>query len=404
MEIHSRFRDALFVVAAFSASRVALEAVGLLAFYKFRPHISFAHAWNYSDLPWLSIWGVWDTGWYLEVAQQGYDLARRTATATPNQANWAFFPAYPMLCRGLAQLLGLPIFSVMVVVSNACFLGALFVVRYGTEAVFGSAAARYTVVLLCFIPGSYVFSSAYPEAMFLLLMASTLVLVDRRRWLAAGCVAALATLTRNTGIALVLYMVVSHLRVSLAVPMGAVPVGAVPVGNKNSETLVTRLIPGWGEAWRILCALALPVAALLGFCLYLFIHVGDPIAFVTVQDGWLRHYIFPLLPLLMPWNESGFWHNPLNYAAALAAFLLLIPLAVWRRWDLFALGAFFVFFPMTSGIESYVRYSICMLPLVMAAGALLARHPTGAVIVLPVLALLDGLMMAGWALGLTITF
>jgi hypothetical protein len=56
MEIHSRFRDALFVVAAFSASRVALEAVGLLAFYKLRPHISFAHAWNYSDLPWLSIW------------------------------------------------------------------------------------------------------------------------------------------------------------------------------------------------------------------------------------------------------------------------------------------------------------------------------------------------------------
>lgn len=391
MEIRSRSRDILFVAAVFSASRIALEAVGLLAFYKIRPHISFAHAWNYSDLSWLSIWGVWDTGWYLEVAQQGYDLARRTAGATPNQANWAFFPAYPAICRGLAELFGLPVFAAMVLVSNTCFLGALLIVRHGTEAIFGAAAARYTIVLLCFIPGSYVFSSAYPEALFLLLMASTLVLVDQRHWLAAGCVAALATLTRNTGIGLVVYMVATHFRLSLAVP-------------SNGESLVRRQLPNRGEAWRILGALAMPVAALLGFCLYLLIRVGDPLAFVTVQDGWLRQYVFPLLPLLMPWKESGFWHNPLNYAAALTAMFLLVQLASWRRWELFALGAFFAFFPLTSGIESYVRYSICMLPVIMAGGAVLARHPAGAIITLPVLALLNGLMMVGWTLGLTITF
>ncbi len=391
MEIRSRFRDALFVVAAFGLSRMALEAIGLLAFYKIRPHISFVHVWNYSDLPWLSIWGVWDTGWYLEVAQHGYDLARRTASATPNQANWAFFPAYPTICRGLAELLGMPVFAVMVAVSNACFLGALFVVRYGTAAAFGPSAARYTVLLLCFIPGSYVFSSAYPEALFLLLMASTLALADRQHWLAAGCAAALATLTRNTGIGLVLYLAMSHLRLSLSIPA-------------EGKGLVRRLLPRWNETWRLLCALTLPLAALLGFCLYLYVRVGDPIAFARVQDGWLRQYIFPLLPLLMPWRESGFWHNPLNYAVALTAVFLLIQLAVWRRWELLTLGAFFVLFPLTSGIESYVRYSICMLPLVMAAGALLARHPTAALVTLPVLALLNGLMMVGWTLGLTITF
>ena len=85
MEIRSRFNDSLFVVAAFGVSRLVLEAVGLLAFYKIRPHISFAHVWNYSDLPWLSIWGVWDTGWYLEVAQGGYDLVRRTAGPRPTR-------------------------------------------------------------------------------------------------------------------------------------------------------------------------------------------------------------------------------------------------------------------------------------------------------------------------------
>lgn len=391
MEIRSRFSDSLFVVAAFGVSRLVLEAVGLLAFYKIRPHISFAHVWNYSDLPWLSIWGVWDTGWYLEVAQHGYDLARRTANETPNQANWAFFPAYPAICRGLAEILGAPVFAVMVALSNACFLAALFIVRKVTETAFGAAAARHAVLLLCFIPGSYVFSSAYPESLFLLLMASTLAFVDRRQWLAAGGAAALAALTRNTGIGLVLYMAMAHVRQSLATPA---------VGS----SLVGRLLPGWHETWRVLCGLALPVAALLGFCLYLYVHVGDPIAFATVQDAWLRQYVFPLLPLLLPWRESGFWHNPLNYTAALTAVLLLIQLALWRRWELFALGAFFVLFPLTSGIESYVRYSICMLPVVMAAGAILARHRRSALIVLPGLALLNGLMMIGWSLGLTMTF
>ena len=391
MEIRSRFNDSLLVVAAFGFSRLVLEAVGLLAFYKIRPHISFAHVWNYSDLPWLSIWGVWDTGWYLEVAQHGYDLARRTAGATPNQANWAFFPAYPAICRGLAELLGAPVFAVMVALSNACFLAALFVVRKATETAFGAGAARYAVLLLCFIPGSYVFSSAYPEALFLLLMASTLVLADERRWLAAGCAAALAALTRNTGIGLVLYMAVSHLRLSLAAPA---------IG----KTIARRLLPPWGEAWRLLCALALPVAALLGFCIYLLVHTGDPLAFVTVLDGWQRHHVFPLLPLLLPWNESGFWHNPLNYAAAVIAIFLLVQLAAWRRWDLLVFRAFLALSPLTRGLESYLRYSICMLPLIMAAGAILARHPTSAVIALSVLALLNGLMMVGWSLGLTMTF
>jgi hypothetical protein len=28
----------------------------------------------YSDRLWLDIWGVWDTGWYLDIAANGYSL------------------------------------------------------------------------------------------------------------------------------------------------------------------------------------------------------------------------------------------------------------------------------------------------------------------------------------------
>lgn len=390
VRVQSKSREILFVVAVFCASRIALEGVGLLAFYAIRPSLASGHAWNYSHLPWLSIWGVWDTGWYLEVAEHGYDLARRTGSTVANQANWAFFPAYPMLCRALADLVGAKIFPVMVLVSNASFLSALFITRHFTELTFGKSAARYVVVLLCFMPGSYVFSSAYPEAMFLLLMASVMMLVERRSWLLAGSTAALASLTRNLGIGLSLYMLVAYFHFIVTLPV---------TRNDFRFGLLNRIITG-----RFVIALMLPGAAISGFCLYLFIHVGDPIAFVTVQDGWLRHFEFPLVPLLMPWDESGFWHNPLNYTTALLAIVLLVQLGIWRRWALFALGAFLLFMPLTSGLESYVRYSICMLPLIMAAGRVLASEKMLAIAALPLIALLNGMMMVGWALGMSWTF
>jgi hypothetical protein len=377
--------DIYFILAAFAASRIALETIGLLAFHLVRPHLSFPHVWNYSDLPWLSIWGVWDSGWYLEIAEHGYDLSRRTAGPVANQANWAFFPAYPALCRGLFELFGLPVFTVMVAVSNACFLAALFVVRRVAEGAFGAAAARLTVALLCFMPGSYVFSSAYPESLFLLLLAATISFVDQRRWIAAGLAAALAAVTRNVGIALLAYIAVSWLCLSLSAGPGA-------------GSILDR-VTDRPEIWRVVVALLLPLAALLAFCLYLFFHVGDALAFVSIQDAWLRRIGFPLWPLLFPWEDTGLARNPLNYLAVLSAIGLLVCLAWWRRWPLFALAALQVFVPLAAGLESYLRYTICMLPLVMAGGALLARHRDSALLIVPFLALLNGLMMVGWTLG-----
>jgi hypothetical protein len=351
-----------------------------------RPHLDFDYVWNYSEKPWLNLWGVWDTGWYLTIANEGYDLARRTAAPIANQANWAFFPVYPLLCRALADLLGAPVFAVMVLVSNLCFLGALGLVWRNTVAEFGDTAARASVLLLCFMPGSYVFSSAYPEAMFLLLMAATLMLVRHQRWLLAGSTAAIATLTRNVGIGLLLYM---GCALFIERTMFALPVRSV---SARPSAVMLKLSP-------VVLGLSLPILALASYCTFLWLHVGDPLAFMTVMDSWKRHFQVPLLPLLYPGGDPGFTRNPLNYVMALIAVGLVVQLAVLRRWSLFGLGAFVATIPLTGGLESYVRYTICMLPLVMAAGALCARYPMAATLALPSLALANGLMMVGWSLG-----
>jgi hypothetical protein len=385
--LHSLF----FICSAFLVSRAMLEVIGLIAVEFIRPHLDFEHVWNYSGKPWLNLWGVWDTGWYLTIANDGYDLSRRVGGPIANQANWAFFPAYPLLCRAIANLLGAPVFAVMVLVSNLFFLAALGLVWRITAAEFGDAAARAAVLLLCFMPGSYVFSSAYPEAMFLLLMAATLVLVRRQRWLLAGGTAAIAAVTRNVGIGLLLYIVCALYseRARLALHVRA---------------MATRPAEAALELAPIALGLALPILALAGYCAFLWHWVGDPLAFMSVMGGWKRHFQVPLLPLLFPVGDTGFARNPLNYVVALLAIGLLVELAARRRWPLFALGLFLVTIPLTGGLESYVRYSICMLPSVMAAGALCARHATAAALALPVLALANGLMMTGWSLGFAFTW
>lgn len=376
----------VFISLAFLVSRAMLEVIGLIAVESIRPHLSFEHVWNYSGKPWLNLWGVWDTGWYLSIANDGYDLARHTGPPTPNQANWAFFPAYPLLCRALANLLGTPVFPVMVVASNLFFLGALGLVWRYTAEELGETAARTTVLLLCFMPGSYVFSSAYPEAMFLLFMAATLMLARQQRWLLAGVTAAIAAVTRNVGIGLLLYIgcILYIERASLA---------------QHIRSVATRPAEAALKLAPIALGLSLPILALAAHCAFLWYHVGDPLAFMTVMKSWNRHFQAPYLPLLFPADDPGFARNPLNYVMALIAVGLVVELAVGRRWPLFVLGVFLVTVPLTGGLESFVRYSICMLPLVMAAGALLARHPTAAVLALPSLALANGLMMTGWSLG-----
>ena len=47
----------------------------------------------------------WDCGWYLGIVQHGYDAAPHLVDGWW-QANWAFFPLYPLLVRGLDALTG----------------------------------------------------------------------------------------------------------------------------------------------------------------------------------------------------------------------------------------------------------------------------------------------------------
>jgi hypothetical protein len=139
-----------------------------------------------------------DADWYLAIARQGY-----SATGARSRAFW---PLYPELVRFMGYVVGSSVIA-GVLISLVSFAAALVLLRRLAELELGQKAADATVLLLAFAPLSFFFSAVYTESLFLLLSVAAIYAARRERWVLACALAGLATLTRTTGIALVVPIV-----------------------------------------------------------------------------------------------------------------------------------------------------------------------------------------------------
>jgi hypothetical protein len=377
------------VVVAFVASRLALLIVGLMSLVYLQPLTSHVNPVHLSGNPALAVWGAWDSGWLVSLAEHGY----ATHPGPDGQVNWVYFPAYPLISAVLAHLLHQPVFVVMLGVSNAAFFGALLLAHRFASLEFNRRTGDLTVVLLCAVPGSYIFSSAYTESLFLFAVTGSLLLLQNRRWLAAGVVAGLAALTRNLGIGLTLPLLVMAAPELISLARRIPAEGATPRRQLINDGL------------RVAVGLALPGIALLTFCAYLYHKSGDPLAFVTAQKAWGRQIgnplATPLLNLLQPSKIMD--ANMVSFVFSWLSLGLVVSLAIMRRWALFILAAFMTLVPLSTGLDTYARYCLVVLPLYLAAARLLAPRSGVALSTVVVLATINGFMMVAWTFGLPVT-
>lgn len=94
-----------YVLFLFITTRIVLTAIGVISRIILEPFHGKEYVWTYSSHIFLDIWGVWDTGWYLSIVQNGYVADRSFNPDTLGQANYAFFPLYPLLIKGLSFIL-----------------------------------------------------------------------------------------------------------------------------------------------------------------------------------------------------------------------------------------------------------------------------------------------------------
>ncbi len=138
-------------------------------------------------------WFNWDTIWYLKIALLGYSA---------QDSSIAFMPLYPLLIRWTAPLFaGNALLAALALSTVFCSLALILFYELVSQA-FEEQLAWGSVFLLMAFPTAFFLLAGYTESLFLLLVFGFWLLALRKRWLLAGLLAGLATLTRLQGLVL----------------------------------------------------------------------------------------------------------------------------------------------------------------------------------------------------------
>jgi len=157
------------------------------------------------DLP--TLWGRWDTVSYVGIAESGYDLELPTTLA---YKNWAFFPLYPLLVKGVTLVLSVftggavdasLYLAAGLIVSNLCFVFALYYLDALADLLgFSKIQKASSIVLLLTFPAGYFSSLIYSESLFLFLSCLFLYFLFNNRTKLSALILGLLLVTRSNGL------------------------------------------------------------------------------------------------------------------------------------------------------------------------------------------------------------
>jgi hypothetical protein len=314
------------------------------------PHMPFRHV--------LGRWFLWDSSWYLQIARDGYSFQ------PGQQSSVAFFPAYPLLTRLLGSVTGLSLAALALSVTSGLLAVQLFWTwcrEMGHDRPWGPVIA-----LLAYPYAFFLYGMTYSDGLFLSVGLASFLAVERRRYLLAGVLGAVATATRPTGVCLVLGLV------------------AVALQHERAE--------GHRRPFRRLAPLALSPAGLACWCAYLAVRFGDPLAFIHVESApgwdngpgwrtWMKVEFFRAVADLDAWS----W-GPLVAQAAVAVLLLALVPVVWRRYGwgygLYTAVALVVPLLSTGDFQGTGRYGLSAFPVFAVIGTYLGGRPAARPLVL----------------------
>jgi hypothetical protein len=369
-------RECLVAGALFYSLTSLIAVVGAIAGYELIPVPSDDPTAQKGDL--LDSFTNWDGKWYKRIAAEGYRQRE------PVDRALAFFPAYPLLARWVAQATGMRTELALVVVAHGALL-AVFVLtaayvrrRYPKGP--SDALPECVLLALGLTPAAFFFRMAYTESLFVLLFVLALYGMESR-WplvLIALFVGA-ASAVRAVGVALI--------------PGFLLHVWGRSPGARTALVRMALLAPlaGWGIA---------------AYGLFQLVHFGDPLLFVKAEatftnrhDGSMGDKFLSDLTGATAWrvfdpSSVHFWersdttHNPLfslSFANPLyfGAGLLLLVLGIRKRWlnrVEATVSVLLLLIPyFTKGyalsMAGTARFTSAVFPLYLVLGNLLVRLP-----------------------------
>ena len=188
-----------YCLGVFAATRAALLLLATVAIGITTPNEGVSvPGWPAPPMfpdPWwhrlVTAWERFDALWFLRIADSGYRLDDGSA---------AFPPGFPSVVKVVSFLLGGRPLGAGLLVANLAFLAALVAMYRLTKVRRGEADARIAVATLAWFPTAYFTMMPYSEPLFLLLVLTSFIAVEKGDWVRAGVLGALAATTRAIGV------------------------------------------------------------------------------------------------------------------------------------------------------------------------------------------------------------
>lgn len=358
----------LQLLLIFAVSRGVI--IGVYFVYKY----AFGDTGGFSD-----IFGRWDSVFYERITTKLYTWP---VPGDP-QADWAFFPLYPLLCRGIMIITfwKLPVFYVCSVVSNVCIFTASFfavkLVRFtgmtsgeNDDSYFKGFAKDGLMVawLLMLAPYTVYFATAYTESLFVMLVVLSFYFMKRNLFLAAGVTAALAGATRSTGVVLIVPLIMEMYR---------------RYKEEKSEGEQKSLFIGdiIKKPFRLLSLVIVP-AGIFTYMLFMYGFTGDAWAFKNVQIAWREGDHFPVFGVL--WDFCTGSHEGEGQLRYMIIGWICVAAIIFYIWMFFAglkteavFGLIMLLIPLTSHVMSTPRFIAGSFVMWMGWYLALQRLPRG---------------------------
>lgn len=285
----SAVREALAAAAAIRLPVVAAAffAVAIIGYPPERNAPFRASPNEFLNLP-----ARWDAGWYLGIAIDGYWYEPRAK----GQQNIAFFPAFPMLMRTGAALIGAyqppPVgggnavevqrridertaIAGSLISLFASVWALVYLFRFARDTL-GERAASGSVWLISAYPFAYFFGTLYTEGLFLLAAVATMYHFRRHEYLPAVAWGLLVGLTRPNGC-------------FLSVPLGimALQQSLLPSTLRAGDPAPR---PGWASFAKTVAVAAMPGLGMVAFSAWLWTLTSLPLAWMQAHEAWGRTF------------------------------------------------------------------------------------------------------------------
>jgi hypothetical protein len=264
-------RPVVFLLSVYAATRVLVLLAMWVAATWFQTPAGVGHL----DPTVVDVLGGWDGVWYERIARQGYPipLPADPETGLLTYSAWAFYPAFPLLVRGL-MVTGLPFLGAAValnlVLGAACTILVWRCFHFGLHASPQPARDRLALAaaaLWCLYPASGVLLMPYTEALAGMLVAASLLLLMQRRYAAVAGIAVVLGFTRAVAPALAC-AVLAHL---------------VLRWRDDRKAGVSPLA---GQRWTAALMVAALVVSSFAWPTVVGVVSGLPSAFFDVQAAW----------------------------------------------------------------------------------------------------------------------